>query len=66
MFKVLDQKKQAEMQWLQDPNQSTIDNPNNVRREASRHFRKKKKEYLKVKIGKLENNRMIKKLQRNV
>ena len=66
MFKVLDQKKQAEMQWLQDPNQSTIDNPNNVRREASRHFRKKKKGYLKVKIGKLENNRMIKKLQRNV
>jgi predicted metal-dependent hydrolase len=60
MFKVLDQRKQAEMQWLQDPNQSTIDNPNNVRREASRHFRKKKKEYLKAKIGKLENNRKIK------
>jgi hypothetical protein len=29
------------MQWLQDPNQSNVDNSNNVRREASRHFRKK-------------------------
>ena len=30
------------MQQLQDPTQSNIDNLNNVRREASRHFRKKK------------------------
>ena len=30
------------MQWLQDPNQRDIDNQNNVRREASRHFRNKK------------------------
>ena len=36
------------MQWLQDPNQSNVDNLNNVKCEASRHFRgKKKKEYLK-------------------
>jgi len=27
------------MQWLQDPNQSNADNLNNVRHEASRHFR---------------------------
>jgi hypothetical protein len=60
MFTVLDQRRQAKMQWLQDPNQSTIDNLNNVRREASRHFRNKKKEYLKPKIGKLENNRKTK------
>jgi len=38
------------MQWLQDPNQSNVDNINRVRREASRHFRNKKKEYLKAKI----------------
>jgi len=38
------------MQWLQDPNQSNVDNLNNVRREAIRYFRKKKKEYLKAKI----------------
>ena len=38
------------MQCLQDPNQSSLDNLNNVRHEASRHFRSKKKEYLKAKI----------------
>ena len=37
----LGQRKQAKMQWLQDPNQSSVDNLNNVRREASRHFRNK-------------------------
>jgi hypothetical protein len=41
------------MQWVQDPNQSNIDNPNNVRREASRHFRNKRKGYLKAKIDEL-------------
>jgi hypothetical protein len=42
--------------WLQDPNQSNVDNPNSVRREASRHCRNKKKEYLKAKIDELETN----------
>ena len=42
------------MQWLQDPNQSNVDNLNNVRCEASRHFRNKKKEYLKVKTDELK------------
>ena len=64
MLAVLDQRKQAKIQWLQDPNQSNIDNLNNVTREASRHFRKKK-EYLKAKIDKFGNNRKIKN-QRNV
>jgi len=41
------------MQWLQVPNQSYVDNSNNVRREARRHFRTKKKEYLKAKICEL-------------
>jgi len=27
----LDQRKQAKMQWLQDPNQSNVDNLNNVK-----------------------------------
>jgi len=39
----LDQRKHAKMQWLQDPNQSDVDNINSVWREASRHFRNKKK-----------------------
>ena len=38
----LDQRKQAKMHWLQDPSQGSVDNLNNVRREASRHFRGKK------------------------
>ena len=38
----LDQTKQAKLQWVQDPSQSNVDNLNNVRCEASRHFRNKK------------------------
>ena len=38
----LAQRKQAKMQWLQDPNQSNVDDINNVRRESNRHFRGKK------------------------
>jgi hypothetical protein len=56
----LDQRKQAKMQWLRDPSQSTVDNLNSGRREASRHFRNSKKEYLKAKIEELENNSKIK------
>jgi len=48
------------MHWLQDPNQSNVGNPNNVRREANRHFRNKKKEYLKAKIDELETISKIK------
>ena len=47
------------MQWAQDPNKSKVDNLNNVRCEASRHFRNKKKEYLKAKIDELESNSKI-------
>ena len=50
----LDQGKLAEMQWLQNPNQSNVDNLSNVRREASRHFRNKKEEYLKAKLMNLK------------
>jgi hypothetical protein len=46
----LDQKKQAKMQWLQHPDQSNVHNLNNIRREDSRHFRNKKKQYLKSKF----------------
>jgi hypothetical protein len=41
------------LQWLQDPSEINADNLNNVRREASRHFRNKKREYLKYKINEL-------------
>ena len=48
------------MQQLQNPNQSSVDNLNNARCEASRHFRNKKKEYLTAKIDELEPNSKIK------
>ena len=35
---------------MQDPSQSNVDNLNKVRREVSRHFRNKKKAYLRAKI----------------
>jgi hypothetical protein len=45
---VSDQRKQAELQWLQDPIRINGYNLNVVR-----HFRNKKKEYLKVRINAL-------------
>jgi len=52
----LDQGKRAKMQWIQDPSQSNVDNLNKVRREVSKHFRNKKKAYLRAKIEELETN----------
>jgi hypothetical protein len=37
----LDQRKQAKMQWIQDPSRSNADNLKNVRRDASTYFRDK-------------------------
>jgi len=59
----LDQKKQAKMQWIHEPSQSSVDNLNNVRCDASRHFRNKKKEYLRAKIEELESNSKIKNIR---
>jgi hypothetical protein len=42
--------------WLQNPNEINGDNLNNVRCEASRHIRNKKREYLKDKINELAIN----------
>ena len=47
------------MQWIQDPSRSNVDNLNNVRCNASRHFRNKKKAYLKAKIEELETNSKV-------
>jgi hypothetical protein len=35
------------LQWIQDPSEINGHKLNNVRRETSRHFRNKKREYLK-------------------
>jgi hypothetical protein len=56
---ILDQRKQAKMQWIEDPSQRNVENMNNVRRDTSRHFRNKNKTYLKAKIEELETNSKI-------
>jgi hypothetical protein len=64
---LLDQRKQAKLQWLQDPSEINGDNPNSVRREASRHFRNKKRHYLKDKINEVathSKNKNIRDLKR--
>jgi len=48
------------MLWIHAPSQSNVDNLNYVRHDASRHFRNKKKAYLKAKIEELETNSKIK------
>jgi len=50
----LDHRKRAKMQWIQDPSQSNVDILNNVRHEDSRHFRNKKKAYLRAKMKDLK------------
>jgi hypothetical protein len=54
---------------LQDPSKLNEDTLSDVRREASRHFRNKKREYLKDKTNELESNsknRYIKDLYRGI
>jgi len=60
MFEIfLNQRKQAKLQWIQDPRKSNVDNLNNVRIDSSRHCRKKIKAYLKAKIEELETDSRI-------
>jgi len=51
------------MQWIHNPSQSNVDDLNNVRRDATRRFRNKKKAYLKAKIEELETNSKIKNIR---
>jgi hypothetical protein len=54
--KISDQRKQAKLQWLLYPIKINGGNLNSIRHEANRHFRKKKKEYVKGKINDLTTN----------
>jgi hypothetical protein len=47
---LMDQRKQAKLQWLQEPSQINGGNLNNIRREGSKHVRNNKWECLKGKI----------------
>jgi hypothetical protein len=42
--------------WILCPNGINGDNLNNIRREARKHFKKKRREYLKDKINDLATN----------
>jgi poly-beta-hydroxyalkanoate depolymerase len=53
---LLEQRKEAKLQWLQDPTEVNRNNLNNVRLEASRYFTNKKREYPKGKINVLATN----------
>jgi hypothetical protein len=53
MLRIIDQRKQARLLWLQDPREINGDNLNNIRRETNRHFRNKKREHLRDKINEL-------------
>jgi hypothetical protein len=54
--KLVDHRKQAKLQWLQDPSEINGGNLRIVRREASRYFRNKKMEYPKDNINELATN----------
>jgi hypothetical protein len=53
---LVDVRKEAKLQWLRDPSEENEANMSNVRREASKRFRNKKKECFKEKINELESN----------
>jgi hypothetical protein len=55
-LKLAYRRKQPKLQWLQDQSIVNEDNLRNVRREATRRFRNKKREYLKGKITDIELN----------
>jgi hypothetical protein len=54
--KLVDQRKQVKLQWLHEPSETNGDILKIVRREASRYFRNKKREYRKDKINELGTN----------
>jgi hypothetical protein len=57
------------VQWLQDPGEINGDNLDSIRRETSRHFRIKKRQYLKNKIDELatsSKNKNIRDLYRGI
>jgi hypothetical protein len=53
---LVDRRKKAKLQWLQDPSEANEDNLSDVRREANRQFRHKKREHLKDKINETESD----------
>jgi hypothetical protein len=53
---LVDQREYSKLQWFQDPSEVNEDDLSNVWWEGSRHFRNKKREYLKDRINDLESS----------
>jgi hypothetical protein len=67
--KLLDQGKQAKLQWLQERSEINCDNLNNVRPEASTNFTNKIRQYTKNKINelaKISKNKNIRDLYKEI
>jgi hypothetical protein len=64
--KLVFRRKQAKLQWLQDPGEAGEDDLSNVRWEASRHFRNKKQDKIERKINVLVSNIKNKNVKRPV
>jgi hypothetical protein len=62
-LKFVNRRKLPKLKGLHDPSEVNEDNLNNVRREASRHFRNKKREYLEDKISEIELTSMNKNIR---
>jgi hypothetical protein len=56
VLKIIDQRKRAKLQLLQNSSQINGDHLQNLKRETSRIFKKKKRKYLRGKINGLETN----------
>ena len=54
----MEEMKQAKLKWVRTQRQRNVEKLNNVRREASGHFRAKKKACLKAKFEDLETNKL--------
>jgi hypothetical protein len=54
--KLIDQKKQPKLQWLQNPSYISRDNLQNLKHEISRTYKNKRREYLKGKVNELGTN----------
>ena len=62
-LELVNKRKQSKLLWLQNPNYQTAEDFSNVRCDICRTFKKKKRDYLKEKVNKLEENSKNKTIQ---
>ena len=59
-------RKQKKLLWLQNQNNQTAEDFSNARPDTCTMFRKKKRDYIKAKVNKLEENSKNKNIRGNV